>query len=63
MELKIYRCDLCYELLYIPERSLHKLEVDRETNGVLDWELCSGCYDKFLAWIKHRQEQQEEKES
>ena len=62
MKLEPHRCDLCYARLFTPESSLHKLELDRETDGVLDWELCYKCYDKFLAWIKKTQQESEEEE-
>ncbi len=51
VKLEPHRCDLCGELLYIPENSIHQLELDRKIDDVLQWELCYKCYDKFLDWI------------
>lgn len=56
--LEPHRCDICGELLYIPENSIHSLELDRGTNDTFDWELCHACYDNFLDWIRKQQEAQ-----
>lgn len=51
-KLSPHRCDLCGEIIYKEENVIHTLERDRETDGILHWELCATCDDKFLEWIK-----------
>ena len=46
-----YECDWCFEIIHVPQRSLHPLTIDFGTTDEQKWDICSECYDKFMEFL------------
>jgi len=56
-----YTCDVCGKMFYVPQDPLQTLEINREQNDEIDYDLCFDCHDMLLKWILQRRKEIEEK--
>jgi hypothetical protein len=51
MLLEVHRCDICGELVYIPEESLAELRLIEKSEYTIDYDVCILCKEALFKWI------------
>lgn len=55
-----HTCDVCGELFYIPQDPLRTLEINRNQNDEIVYDLCFDCHAKLMKWILQIRKEKEE---
>lgn len=46
-----HTCDVCGDLFYVPQETLRTLDINRNQDDEISYDLCFNCHEKLLKWI------------
>jgi len=49
---ELHTCDVCGEMFHVPQDPLRTLEVNRDQDDEIRYDLCFDCHRKLLEWIQ-----------